>query len=135
MESLKLAFGVFKPSLERWHSHLGHPSTPIVEKVVSMFNLPCLSESNKQSVCNACQKAKSHQFPYSKSHSTSKFTLEFIYSDVWGQAPKSVGDKQYYMSFIDDYNKFSWIYPLKFKSEVFHKFVEFQNLVEWLFDR
>jgi transposase InsO family protein len=39
------------------------------------------------------------------------------------------------VSFIDDYSKFSWIYPLKFKSEVFSKFVEFQKLVERLFDR
>jgi hypothetical protein len=39
------------------------------------------------------------------------------------------------VSFIDDYSKFSWIYPLKFKSEVFQKFVKFQNLVERLFDR
>jgi IS30 family transposase len=39
------------------------------------------------------------------------------------------------VSFIDDYSKFSWIYPMKFKSEVFSKFIEFQKLVECLFDR
>jgi IS30 family transposase len=61
--------------------------------------------------------------------------LELIYSDVWGHALKSVNGKQYYVSFIDDYSKLSWIYPLKFKSEVFQKFVEFQNLVEHLFDQ
>jgi hypothetical protein len=86
-------------------------------------------------VCNACQRAKSHQLPYSKSSSSSSHPLELIYSDVWGYAPKSVGGKQYYMSFIDDYSKFSWIYPLKFKYEVFFKFVGFQKLVEHLFDR
>jgi hypothetical protein len=107
VESLKLAFGVFNPSLERWHSRVGHPSTPVVEKVVSKFNLPCSGESNKESVCDACQKAKSHQLPYPKSHSISMFPLELIYSDVWGHASKSVGDKQYYVSFIDDYSKFS----------------------------
>lgn len=39
------------------------------------------------------------------------------------------------MSFIDEFSKFTWIYFLKFKSEVFRKFHEFQNLVERLFDR
>jgi hypothetical protein len=135
VESLKLAFGVFKPSLERWHNRLGHPSTPIIKKVVSKFNLPCSSHFNKVSVCDDCQKAKSHQLPYSKSHSSLKFPLELTYSEMWGHAPKFIGDKQYYVSFIYDYSKFSWIYPLKFKYEVFHKFVEFQNLVERLFDR
>jgi hypothetical protein len=54
---------------------------------------------------------------------------------VWGAAPESIGKFKYYVSFIDDYSKFTWIYLLKFKSEVFQKFHEFQNLVERLFDR
>jgi hypothetical protein len=36
---------------------------------------------------------------------------------------------------VDDYSKFTWIYLLKFKSEVIQKFHEFQALVERLFDR
>jgi histone deacetylase 1/2 len=39
------------------------------------------------------------------------------------------------VSFIDDYSKFTWIYLLKYKYEVFHKFQEFQTLVERLFNR
>jgi hypothetical protein len=39
------------------------------------------------------------------------------------------------VSLIDDYSKLSRIYSLKFKSEVFHKFVELSNLVDHLFDR
>ena len=44
-------------------------------------------------------------------------------------------EKNYYVSFIDDYSKFTWIYLLKFKSEVFSIFQEFQKLVERQFDR
>lgn len=47
-----------------------------------------------------------------------------IFWCLGGDAPKSLGDKQYYVSLIDDYSKLSRIYSLKFKSEVFHKFVE-----------
>jgi hypothetical protein len=39
------------------------------------------------------------------------------------------------VSFIDDFSKFTWIYLLKNKSEVFQNFQEFQNLVECLFDK
>jgi histone deacetylase 1/2 len=73
--------------------------------------------------------------PYAKSSSTSSHPLQLVHSDVWGHAPDSVGGKRYYVSFIDDYSKFTWIYLLKFKSEVFEKFHEFQTLVERLFDR
>jgi len=44
-------------------------------------------------------------------------------------------EKKYYVSFIGDFSKFTWIYLLKFKSEVFQKFQEFQALVERLFNR
>lgn len=131
----KQAFGVTNPSFERWHSRLGHPAAPIVQRVISSFNLPCRVESNKESVCSACQQAKSHQLPYSKSSSVSSHPLELVFSDVWGPAPESAGRYKYYVSFIDDFSKFTWIYLLKSKSEVFQKFHEFQNLVERLFDR
>jgi hypothetical protein len=36
-----------------------------------------------------------------------------------GKAPTFVGRYEYYVSFIDDYSKFSGIYVLKNKSEVF----------------
>jgi histone deacetylase 1/2 len=86
-------------------------------------------------VCDACQQAKSHQLPYPKSTSESQFPLDLVFSDVWGPAPDSVGRKKYYVSFIDDFGKFTWIYLLKYKSEVFQVFHEFQTLVERRFDR
>jgi histone deacetylase 1/2 len=86
-------------------------------------------------VCDACQQAKSHQLPYPKSTSESQFPLDLVFSDVWGPAPDSIGRKKYYVSFIDDFGKFTWIYLLKYKSEVFQVFHEFQTLVERRFDR
>lgn len=39
------------------------------------------------------------------------------------------------MSFIDDFSKFTWIYLIQYKSQVFEKFQEFQVMVERMFDR
>jgi hypothetical protein len=61
--------------------------------------------------------------------------LELVFSDVWGPAYESIGRYKYYVSSIDDFSKFTWIYLLKHKSEVFQKFCDFQNLVERLFDK
>jgi hypothetical protein len=104
---VKQVYGVNKPSFEWWHSRLGHPAVPIVEKVIRNNNLPFRSKSNKISVCDACQKAKSHQLPYPKSTSTSNHPLELVFSDVWGSAPDSVSRYKYYVSFVDDYSKFT----------------------------
>jgi histone deacetylase 1/2 len=122
-------------SISRWHSRLGHPAFPIVERVLKSHELPCLSESNKLSLCGACQQAKSHQFPYPISTSVSTKLLELVFSDVWAPAVDSVGKYKYYVSFIDDLSKHTCIYFLKYKSEVFHKFRDFQNQVERLFYR
>lgn len=57
-----------------------------------------------------------------------------MFSYVWGPAPDFVGGRKYYVSFVDDFSKFTWVYLLKKKSEVFKKFLDFQQLVERLFD-
>jgi hypothetical protein len=54
---------------------------------------------------------------------------------VWGLAPSSVGRNSYYVSFIHDFSKFTWIYLLRHKSEVFAKFHLFQQHVERLLNK
>jgi hypothetical protein len=105
------------------HSRLGHPSLPIIEQLVKNNSLLCSNESSKNSVRDACQQAKSHHLPSLVSTSVSSKPLELIFSDVWSPAPDSTGRKKYYASFIDDFNKFTWIYLLQFKYEVFQKFL------------
>jgi hypothetical protein len=95
-------------------SRLGHPSREIVHRVVSHNNLPCANfDMSNTSVCDACACAKAHQLSYQLSSSTSFAPLQLIFSDVWGHAIESFGCKRYYVSFIDDYSKFTWIYLLR----------------------
>jgi hypothetical protein len=92
---------------DQWHARFGHPSSLIVRCILRLNNLPCLKESSVSSVCNACQLAKSHQLPYNTSIHRTTMPLEIIHSDVWGPAPISVGGYKYYISFIDDFTKFT----------------------------
>jgi histone deacetylase 1/2 len=57
-----------------------------------------------------------------------------IFSDVWGPAPQSVGGFKYYISFIDDFSKFCWVYLMHDRIEAPHIFCEFQLHVERLLD-
>lgn len=131
----KNALSIVKPSPVRWHYRLGHPSFQIVNRVIQSFNLPCSFDSNNvDHSCDSCQRAKSHQLPYAKSISSSTVPFALIFSDVWGPAPTSVGRHNYYVSFIDDYSKYTWIYLLKKKSDVFQAFLNFQRYVERQFN-
>ena len=64
-----------------------------------------------------------------KSRNRNKIGIcEFIHTDVYSSmSEESVGDSKYFLLFKDD--KSSCVYFLKYKSETFEKFKEFENLV------
>jgi hypothetical protein len=51
---VKQVLGVSKFTTSRWHSRLGHPSSSIVRCVLSKNNIPCVSDSLPEFVCDAC---------------------------------------------------------------------------------
>jgi hypothetical protein len=127
---------ITKPSVARWHDRLGHPSMIVVSNVVQENKLSCSSSDyNKESMCDACQQGKSHQLSFPKSFSVSQAPLELVHSDVWGPTPTSVERKSYYVSFVDGFCKYTWVYLIRHKSEVFQVFHIFEKLVEHTFDR
>jgi histone deacetylase 1/2 len=125
-------FSGVRVSSAHWHACLGHPASPIVSHVLHRHELP-ISYSNKSpAVCDACQQGKSHQQPFVSSTRVVNKPLELVYLDVWGPAQTSVSGHTYYVSFIDVYSHFTWLYLLKSKADVFNVFVQFQLHVERL---
>ena len=57
--------------------------------------------------------------------------LGLIHSDVCGplQSATHMGCK-YFVTFIDDFSRYAYVYLLKHKSEVFDKFIQYKQLVE-----
>ena len=134
MSSHKASFSATTSS-ELWQCCLGHPAHQVVQQIIRAFDLLCASRSKNNSVCDACMQAKSHQLPFSMSNHISTSPLQLVFSDVWGPTINSVGGYKYYVSFIDDFSKFTWIYLLKQKSEVFDVFMQFQKLTERLLNK
>jgi histone deacetylase 1/2 len=118
-----------KLSVDHWHRRLGHRQISVVESVLRTNNIAC-ARPHEPSVCDACQQAKIHKLPFARSLHSTKAPLELVHSDVWGPAVKSVGGFRYYVSFVDDFTRFSWIYLLKRKSNVESAFYSFQAYVE-----
>ena len=57
--------------------------------------------------------------------------LQLVHNDVFGpMSVPSLGKSVYYVSFIDEFQKNTWIYFLRKKYEVFDRFKEFKALVE-----
>ena len=127
--SLAFASAV-KTTLSDWHSRLGHPAFSILQKVVSQFQLPLVSNALMAQPCNACSINKMHKLPFRNSTLRSSQPLDVVFSDVWTSPIISVDGFKYYVIFVDHYTRYTWLYPLKFKSQVFDVFTRFKALVE-----
>ncbi|MCZ2221959.1 DDE-type integrase/transposase/recombinase, partial [Corynebacterium pilbarense] len=121
---------------ELWHrilAHINYKALPYICKAVT--GLPEL-KGDHEGVCNGCAQGKNIKNPFPKRDSKAEGVLELIHSDVCGPMPSSsISGYVYYVSFIDDYSRKTWIYFLKSKDEVFSKFKEFKALIENLFVR
>jgi transposase InsO family protein len=92
--------------------------------------LPIFGPKGTESLCEPCQLGKSKQLPFSASTRISTCPLDLIHTDVWSCSIKYNSGCHYYVLFIDDFSRFSWLYPLHHKSEVFVVFNKFKTLVE-----
>ncbi|PKU87036.1 Retrovirus-related Pol polyprotein from transposon TNT 1-94 [Dendrobium catenatum] len=112
-----------------WHQRLGHPHKKVFD-FISSCN-PLLKMNKHCAPCESCSAAKCHKLVFQNSNNRRKNPLDLIHSDVWGPAPviSNQGFK-FYVIFVDDYTRYTWIYPLRFKSDVFHTFVNFKNQIE-----
>ena len=82
-------------------------------------------------VCQGCALGKNVKKSFSSSHTRSKGILDLKHFDVCGPiSSPSLSGYLYYVLFIDDLSRNSWIYFLKAKIETFSKFQEFKSLVE-----
>lgn len=76
------------------------------------------------------RKQSRRSFPVGKSWKVSN-CLKLMYVDLCGpMKTKSLGGSRYFLLFIDDYSRISWVYFLNFKSKTFENFKKFKALVE-----
>ena len=68
---------------------------------------------------------------YWRSNNRAKGVLDLIHSDNCGSmSTRALSGAKYFVTFIDDHSKKTWVYFLKTKDEVFNQFKEFKALVE-----
>ena len=114
-----------------WHRRLGHPNTQILSHVLNS-DLPGNKDRYSLSLeCDSCKLGKSKTLPFPLHASRASHCFDLIHSDVWGPSPVSSHEKfKYYVTFIDDHSRFTWVYFLRSKSEVFRTFTEFLAYVD-----
>ncbi|CAB4299476.1 unnamed protein product [Prunus armeniaca] len=118
-----------------WHSRLGHIS---FSRLRYMFNKRLLDQStiDKEPCCVTCRLAKQPALPFNNSATSSSAPFDLVHSDIWGKAPiSSMGGALYYVLFVDDYSRYTWIYLLRSRSDFLKIYIEFSTMIQTQFSK
>ncbi|GJX12713.1 retrotransposon protein, putative, ty1-copia subclass [Tanacetum coccineum] len=113
-----------------WHCRLGHISKKRIKKLQhdGLLNSTDLRAFEK---CVSCMSGKMARKPYTHQVERVKDLLRLIHSDVCGLfRTVSRQGASYFVTFIDDFSRYGYVYLLKHKHKVFETFKVFQKEVE-----
>lgn len=118
-------------SLMEWHRKLGHLNLRSVERMGNGLVNGLIINNMDKVRCEVCARCKITESTYPKeAQNRSNELLGRIHSDVCEMPSESYGGAKYFVSFIDDYSRFTKVYCIKAKSEVFSCWGNFQKLME-----
>ncbi|CAI5461016.1 unnamed protein product [Closterium sp. Yama58-4] len=108
-----------------WHHRLGHPSLPRLRGMhrrclVSGLprSLPPLPASPAPP-CLPCVEGRQRAAPHSSSFPPTEAPLQTLHLDVWGPARvRGQGGERYFLLVVDDYSRYTTVFPLRTKGEV-----------------
>ena len=79
--------------------------------------------------CNSCEYAKTTRKPIGKLHDPPrrKKLGDEVHTDLWDPSPaQTSAHSRYYVSFTDDYTRFTKLYLLKLKSDTFDSYQAYE---------
>jgi hypothetical protein len=120
-----------------WHCRFGHVSfkglrTLQSKRMVNGLPSGLPSPTACAQVCTTCLIGEQHRESIpKKSLWRASQKLELVHADICGPInPASNSNKRYFLSFIDDFSRKTWIYFLHEKSEAFTMFKRYKACVE-----
>ena len=115
-------------NIDTWHQRLGHINEQYVQKLSKQG---IIDATGQLSFCENCVETKTTRKPFKPvGEIKSSRKLQLVHSDVCGpMETQSIGGHRYFVTFIDDYSRYSAVYFIKRKSEVFDKFKEFEAVI------
>ena len=102
---------------------MGHLQTKSIKLLQDKDFIEVSSWMKSAIVCVRFQLGKSCKVSFGLKNKISSNLLDKIHCDLWGLAPNnSTQGYKYYVVFIDDHTRYTWLYPLRGKSAFFECF-------------
>ena len=113
-----------------WHCRLGHISKARVKRLQSEGILEYTGPDSFNN-CESCLAGKLAKDSFTNKSERANDLLGLIHTDVCGPfRTMTRNHERYFVSFIDDYSPYAYVYLIKHKHDTFEMFKEFQNEVE-----
>ena len=112
------------------HSRLGHPSLSKFRKLVPHFS------SLSSHECESCQLGKHTRVLFPKRlDPRTKSPFELVHTDIWGPSRStSTLEFRYFVTFIDDYSRCTWLFLMRTQVELFSIFQKFHAEIRTQFN-
>ncbi|KAL5832076.1 hypothetical protein ACOSQ4_017430 [Xanthoceras sorbifolium] len=113
--SLPLTHHVDSARSITWHKRLGHPSKAPLKFLSNI--IPSFVFDSQHS-CETCPLAKQTRLPFPSSSIQTLHSFDLIHCNIWGPFRTATHTgAHYFLTIVDDYTCFTWIFLMKFKSE------------------
>ncbi|CAI5999060.1 unnamed protein product [Closterium sp. NIES-65] len=116
-----------------WHHLLGHPSLPHFRGMASCVLVSGLPRSlpplppGPAPTCVPCVEGRQRAAPHSSEFPPIEAPLQMLHMDVWGPARvRGYGHERYFLLVVDDYSRYTAVFPLRSKGEVI------EVLIAWI---
>ncbi|KAK2372692.1 putative mitochondrial protein [Trifolium repens] len=118
---------------ELWHRRFGHLNFRSLGHLKSknlVHGIPTIKKPEKS--CKVCMEGKKPRLSFASGVAPrAKHALGVVHSDVCGPFPvASTGGNKYFVSFVDEFTRMTWVSLIKFKHEVFAEFQKFKVKAE-----
>ena len=113
-----------------WHMRLGHAGEKALFSLVKRGLLKC-AKTCKLEFYEHCVLGKQKRVKFGTAIHNTEGILDYVHSDVWGPSQTtSMGGLRYYVIFVDDFSRRTWVYVLKSKDDVLSAFLKWKKMVE-----
>ncbi|PSR87021.1 hypothetical protein PHLCEN_2v5279 [Hermanssonia centrifuga] len=122
-------------TVEELHRRMGHISYDAARHLIKKGLIigVVLDDTPPAGPCAVCDAAKATRKPIRKEREGERAAAVGgeVHSDVWGPSPvETLKGRRYYVSFTDDHSRWTVIYLMRTKDEVFRHYQSFEALME-----
>jgi hypothetical protein len=117
---------------EIWHKRLGHLNYDAI-KVLHDGDMTTgfkVTGQMERCFCEGCVLGTQHREPLPLSNTRASEVLELIHTDLHELPVQSRAGARHWGSFIDDFSRYVWVYPLVRKSDTIRAFSAWKAKVE-----